>query len=483
MSDFRKVLFAVAAALCLVLTFFASRNWRVAEQPDLEVFNGVPAVGTISSVARRMTDAPSTEASSPLVPPPSTSNSKNQPSEGATTEPAVAPPLTAPAVASTTLAATSSSNSAVPSGCLPPVDFKQHVRFIYPDQKRNSPDLAISAAADVTDQMKQFATFAVYISMGNGELAAMKPWVMMNTDVRLNSEGTAVIMKAAAAHPRGTMFVLWLEDRSPFCFKAQRDAAEALNKKYPRLFWLTMNSCIVEPATGAIGEREIPVPGFDTYGDTPVERETAAKGLRTKRRRVSWRGATTGEDWADYREAPRWRGVSKFLEVKHDPKTDRSVAEAIDVAFSGRVQNVHLGIVPDSMMGHGISHLDLQHDQVQVDLDGNANAWAAFKWKLACGSAVLKHQTRYVQYYYRQLVNGTHVLLYDSMDDLVRMATRLVAAPQSEETLQLMERLANHSSDFARDHLVPAAMKKDLEEMLLCAGRHARTIDWRIQSG
>jgi hypothetical protein len=361
------------------------------------------------------------------------------------------------------------------------VPFDRQIYWVFPDEMRGWRDDVVRSVVDVTDTMVVFGNFVIYASVGDKRVMGMKPKNAMSGQGRLRNPGTKAIVKAVAAHPRGTIFVFWLEDRSPFCFPWQREAADALNKKYPRLFWLSMNSCIIDDVTGAIGNREIPIPDADAYFDMKVERAWAAKGVRNKRPRLSWRGVTTGEDWADYREAPRWQAVSQLLAVKRSNQTHRSVAEAIDVGFSRRVQNVGKSVVPDEMMASGISHKVLEGDQVQIDLDGNANAWLAFKWKLACGSAVLKRQSRYVQYYYRQLVNGTHVLLYDSMDDLVRMATRLVAAPQSEETLQLMERLAKHSSDFAHTHLTVEAMTRYVEKAVLCAAESTPT-DWRIQS-
>jgi hypothetical protein len=319
----------------------------------------------------------------------------------------------------------------------------------------------------------------VAMSRGRG-LAPLK--LFNNNNPRVGGQLIQDTIHGVAAYTvPGQMVALWPHDESFFCPWSHAHAVgKAVMARYPeRLRIATMNPCIVNATTGAIGVGEIPIPPMDVYraemdlqllwaqGFTPMSEKPAA---------VRWRGVTTGIPW---RESQRFKALTRFAGIL---KATGAPDSTFDVGASGIVQHVEPADIP--LRRPGMSELDMGFAQVVLDLDGNANAWRGGHWKHFAGAAVLRVQGPYVLWYYRHLVNGTHVLWYDTVEEMADAAAALVRQPQSNETLALLERVAVGSQTFALAHLTAGSLRAETELSVRCAfhgGEDAQGVDWRMK--
>jgi len=336
-------------------------------------------------------------------------------------------------------------------------------------------------ARDVAERLgKNTVGVGVFVSKGSGKVAAVMSGSAPN-EPRMTFPGAVQVLRGTAALPAGTMVALWPEDESCFCrnspFRAQ---AESVVGDYTGVLWVaTMNPCVVNPDTGAIGVREIAIPPFDVYNDAEKLRpfrEAAAAPIAKRPAQVRWRGASTGSPWLG---SQRQRTLARFAAIKKE-LGEPLASQLIDVGVSTLVQGVGSADVP--IFGGRVTETEMAAAQVQIDLDGNANAWRGGQWKLFAGAAVLKVQGDYVEWYYRHMVNGTHVLWYDTPEELADAAVRLVKPPQSPATIALLEKLSAGARDIAQRFHTIEALESYTERAVRCAeAEHDPAADWRMR--
>jgi hypothetical protein len=349
---------------------------------------------------------------------------------------------------------------------------------IFSPRDRRSIAATVDVARAIEDSRLKQGLVAVAL-LGEGRFCGVRLATMVNVGGRLGSRAANLAFETARwSLPAGTVLTYRLEDIGVYCSAEGRAIARQLNNRYPTLYWLSYNPCVVDPATGRIGEREVPIPGYDAHESNPdgVRAVRSMTSVARKKPRVVWRGVTTGH-FSDYRKSPRYQLVAAFEAARGNG------SRGVDVRFSGRVQKVKPTVVIPDWMGRHMSAAELAEYLVQIDVDGNANSWEGLRWKLFSGSAVVKLQSRFVQWYYPRLVNGTHLLVVDTAADAVKAALRLISDPPAPATTALVQRLANYSYQFAERYLERSAVDKQLVRIV------ARMVedydperDWRPQT-
>ena len=273
---------------------------------------------------------------------------------------------------------------------------------------------------------------------------------------------------AASSLPVGTVVLHDFGDGGLYCvFNGEPHRFARLQ---PNLWILSFNPCVDEH--GRLGLREIAVPPFDAA--YPVAPDPGLPPVLERNRAVRWRGVTTG-DASNFKGQQRYSTVAQLQTLRANlPKDEQSI---VDVGFSGNVQGQNVS----PLLG-GLSREDMGNAQVQLDLDGNANAWAGGRWKLDGGSAVVKVRSKWVLWYYKHLKNGTHLLAYDSASDAARGALSLVRSPQSNETKELLASLGRNARAFALKHFTTDAMRASVFDAVRCSiAKHDPDADSRVQ--
>jgi hypothetical protein len=353
----------------------------------------------------------------------------------------------------------------------------------------------------------------------------------------------------------GTILHLGMEDSDVYYHEAEEGPSSPvaseirrLTREHPNLFWLHWNPTLVDRSEGFIGERVVPIPHYEAlYEATSVPpiasdllvsmaaapvagRSHDSDGTRNegagaaqvapefisqweyKEPAVVWRGSTTGFA-ADYSNSDRARTVSAFNAREHRQLStsqapvgsarDPHPAVATDVKFSGAVQGVPLS---PEMVGRAMAPDQMLEYRVQLDIDGNANAWESFRWKLLGGVTVVKvDPRRFIQWYYPLLRHGQHVWLVPPptaaevagtagavprvVTDSVLLAAGdnvtssvSVGGPLSED-VPFGARLAYHAQLFARRHLVPAKVVESIFDIIAGLETYRKRRSWTIQGG
>jgi hypothetical protein len=73
--------------------------------------------------------------------------------------------------------------------------------------------------------------------------------------------------------------------------------------------------------------------------------------------------------------------------------------------------------------------------QLQLDVDGETNAWDALRWKLLSGGLVLKLRSHWKQWYYDDLIDGTHYVGIDTLEELAPTVRHYLAHPHEAERI------------------------------------------------
>lgn len=240
----------------------------------------------------------------------------------------------------------------------------------------------------------------------------------------------------------------------------------ALKRGLP-LFWLHVSPA-VDVTTGRLPPQTLPIPHEEALTKEVFKEDTNVnKQMVDALPGVAWRGASTGFSGFEggYKVSDRYRLVAAAQGLQRSD---------VDVAFSKRVQGVTEEVVPKKMVGGFLPPAQMSNRRVVIDVDGNTAAWESLRWKLAAGKAVLKiGPSRFVQWYYPELINGQHL----------RLCQPTTAA--LEECLSQMEQPAVNRSlrqqalDFARSHLTVAAARAALKRAvtgLLKAGETPSTL-------
>eukprot|EP01063_Lacrimia_lanifica_P015022 TRINITY_DN2166_c2_g2_i2.p2 TRINITY_DN2166_c2_g2~~TRINITY_DN2166_c2_g2_i2.p2 ORF type:complete len:379 (+),score=134.49 TRINITY_DN2166_c2_g2_i2:70-1206(+) len=275
-------------------------------------------------------------------------------------------------------------------------------------------------------------------------------------------------VRPALAPGEAAYFFMQLHDRDLWMYvrddpgSAAARALTAFAKAHPNLYWLHWNPTLIDSAQGHVGTNVIPIPDFEVMGWGAMGE---LPGCASRKPGVVWRGTTTGRyrPGGRYADTDRYRAVAAFQDVA-----------GADVKFSKRAQGVTEADVPDAMLGRGYNRTEFGQYRVQLDVDGNSNAWSGLRWKLSHGAAVVKVRSDgYVQWYYPLLVHGTHLLVAD-----VAGAAAAAVAAADPATCDALGAAAHA---FADAHLRPQHARAALFDALENFRSYAAPRDWRIQ--
>jgi hypothetical protein len=89
--------------------------------------------------------------------------------------------------------------------------------------------------------------------------------------------------------------------------------------------------------------------------------------------------------------------------------------------------------LPSEVASLTISQMSIY--QLQFDVDGETNAWDALRWKLLSGSLVIKLRSHWKQWYYDDLIDGTHYVGIDKIEQLAPLVRYYLAHPAAAERI------------------------------------------------
>ncbi len=137
--------------------------------------------------------------------------------------------------------------------------------------------------------------------------------------------------------------------------------------------------------------------------------------------------------------------------------------QLIDAGFTNFAQ-----IVPELYKKienqYGKSFMPWEHMlnyKYQIWIDGNAPSYSNSGWLLYSGSTVLKVNSEYTQWYYKELIPGVHYV--PVKEDLSDLVDQLLNLKNHEDYAQ---EIALNSVKFAREHISYEAMLLYLKELL-----------------
>jgi hypothetical protein len=142
--------------------------------------------------------------------------------------------------------------------------------------------------------------------------------------------------------------------------------------------------------------------------------ENAWLTWKSRRRRIFWRGSTTGIPRAPgtYDPDQEWFRILPRLEVCHRLRTG-PYRDFCDVGISAVVQltDAELSNRIRGELGAGtVERIRQIENRYLLDIDGNSNAWSGLFQALAMGACVIKIGSphNYSQWYYDRLIPWTH---------------------------------------------------------------------------
>jgi len=162
-----------------------------------------------------------------------------------------------------------------------------------------------------------------------------------------------------------------------------------------------------------------------------------------KKRKAVFRGSSTGH-------APQDRSIDQIrrndrlslaLSSKNKTYLDAGPVNTVQITNQQALDEIaKLGLIKSGWM----EFEDMIQYRGIIDVDGNANSWAGFAYKLFANSAVLKvTSAAYEQWFYEELVPCLHYLpVAHDMSDLAEMAS-LVTHPTQDQDIELRVMVAN----------------------------------------
>jgi hypothetical protein len=155
------------------------------------------------------------------------------------------------------------------------------------------------------------------------------------------------------------------------------------------------------------------------YADTRRRFANGGKDWSSRKPLAFWRGATTGDNRAGWRNLPRIRLCDK----------SRAHADLLDAAITSIVQlppQVAREIEAEGYLQPPVPIHAFDTWKYQIDIDGNTNSWPGLFQKLLTGSPVIKIASPrgWMQWYYDRLVAWTNYVpaeadLTDVIDKIV----------------------------------------------------------------
>ena len=138
---------------------------------------------------------------------------------------------------------------------------------------------------------------------------------------------------------------------------------------------------------------------------------------------IRWRGVTTGQgaDFSNVTCGSSTYGSAPFQYALSDRLIAveglNKLGKGMDLRFTKAVQGVTS--VPAAYFGPSVSSKELISSSLfMIDIDGNSNAWSSLRWKLCSGLPVFRVDSSmgFVEWFYRDLVNGSNILLISPVD-------------------------------------------------------------------
>ena len=169
---------------------------------------------------------------------------------------------------------------------------------------------------------------------------------------------------------------------------------------------------------------------------------------RDREPRALWRGSTTGLVWL----APDWRDLPRLKLCA----VAQQRPDLFDVGVARIVQIDHLAteIEASGVMRPPVPAERWGNYRYQIDIDGNANAWAGYFQRLLTGSPVLKIASPLGlrQWYYRDLQPWIHFVPVErDMSDLIAKAEWLARNPILAEGIGAYARALASAMTYKRE--------------------------------
>lgn len=190
-------------------------------------------------------------------------------------------------------------------------------------------------------------------------------------------------------------------------------------------------------------QKGIMVPDPDSLDGEKLLKIQAKAGSRLypwhkKINQAFWRGAPSGLEMTveNYTQAPRFQLVecSRQHPDLVDAKFSRILPEldALLSPYKGKLKNIP-------------GHLKYKY---QILVDGNSCAWSRAYWQLYSNSVIIKHDSPYVQWYYKGLQPWVHYI--PAAHDFNNLIEQIEwAQSHDQEAYQISE----NAQRFAREHL------------------------------
>ncbi len=146
---------------------------------------------------------------------------------------------------------------------------------------------------------------------------------------------------------------------------------------------------------------------FDDYKPIPFE---------AKKRKAVWRGCDTGQNNDAQNCKDLLRGKMCIMAKNYTDIIDAKFYTLCQSDAEAKTYFEEAGIV-----GSGLSTKEMLEYLIQIDIDGNTNAWSSCFWKLKSYSLTLKvESTRFVQWYYNKLIPWKHfVPVHANLSNLI----------------------------------------------------------------
>lgn len=211
------------------------------------------------------------------------------------------------------------------------------------------------------------------------------------------------------------------------------------------------DSCYSAQETFPFDGHAILIPDFEFlssagyYGmKAEIDRAAAASPFRSKARKITFRGSTTGNT---IRHSPTHLSENGRLRVsiRSREKCAGCVPENFDISVSSIVQVSDVtaaAIIEQGLVGGHMTSSQMMQSRALLDMDGNSNSWRGCWWKLRSNSVVIKEPSQWCQWYYPRLVPFVHFI---PLSDDLQALGKWVA---DDANVEQMVSIANAATKF-----------------------------------
>ncbi len=177
--------------------------------------------------------------------------------------------------------------------------------------------------------------------------------------------------------------------------------------------------------------------------DTILDKNEKAFPWKSKYEKAFWRGATSGGSF----DLPEWPFFSRVRLVNESLKCPNETDARFSTLIQGAANNREF-LAQLELLGDAVSIEDSLKYKYLIDVDGNACTYSRFYWILRSQSVPLKHQSSFIQWYYKGLIPFEHYIpIKEDFSDLADQV-KWARAHDNE-----VKKIARNSSDFAKQNL------------------------------